>query len=269
MKQFKMNTAGVSVAILFLLSASLIYAQKKVTLDNFYNNEISPKTNLPYHYLWEDKAFSGFSQLGDIFVQNGAVLSTLKEKPSCKNLKGTDIFIIVDPDNAKDALHPNYMDKNTAGAIAKWVKNGGVLLLLTNDSSNCELVKFNMLPEKFGIKYNNDLHHPELRGADKSIRNFPSCASANLPDHPLFKGVNKIFIKEISSISCTKPAQPVLSENGYVFMAEATYGKGYVLAVGDPWLYNEYIDHALLPADFQNKTAAENLVKLLLSKTHK
>lgn len=269
MKQFKNKTVKVLITLLFLLSATLPYAQKKVMLDNFYNNEISPKTNQPYHYLWDDKAFSGFSQLGDIFVQNGAILSTLKDKPTCKNLKNADIFIIVDPDNAKDAVHPNYMDQKTADIIAKWVKNGGVLLLLTNDSSNCELVKFNLLPEKFGIKYNNDLHHPELRGADKSIRNFPSCASTNLPDHPLFRGVSKIFIKEISSMICTKSAKPVFTENGIVFMAEADYGKGYVLAVGDPWLYNEYIDHALLPADFQNKTAAENLVKLLLSKVKK
>ena len=35
------------------------------------------------------------------------------------------------------------MDQKAAKAIAKWVKKGGVLLLLTNDSSNCELVKFN------------------------------------------------------------------------------------------------------------------------------
>jgi unsaturated rhamnogalacturonyl hydrolase len=105
-----------------------------------------------------------------------------------------------------------------------------------------------------------------LRGEDKKIRNFPSCASENLPEHPLFDGVKKIFIKEISSINCHKSAKPVLVENGIIFMAEANYGKGYVFAVGDPWLYNEYIDHALLPSDFENKKAAENLVKLLMSK---
>lgn len=267
MKLIKKKTFSLALIVISIFSFTQLNAQKRVMLDNYFNNEISPKTNQPYHYLWDDKAYSGFSQLGDIFLQNGGILSTLKEKPSCKNLKNADVFIIVDPDNAKDAAHPNYMDKKAAEAIAKWVKKGGVLLLLTNDSSNCELVKFNLLPTKFGIKYNNDFHHPELRGADKSIRNFPSCASTNLPNHPLFNGVNKIFIKEISSIICSKPAKPVLAENGIVFMADASYGKGYVLAVGDPWLYNEYIDHALLPADFQNKLAAENLVKLLLSKS--
>jgi unsaturated rhamnogalacturonyl hydrolase len=105
-----------------------------------------------------------------------------------------------------------------------------------------------------------------LRGADKKIRNFQSCASVNLPDHPIFKDVSKIFIKEISSIQCSKQAKPILTEQGKVYMAEANYGKGYVFAIGDPWLYNEYIDHALLPQDFENKKAAINLVKYVLAK---
>ncbi len=256
-----------SVLVTFIaFSVNTLNSQKRVVLDNYYNNEISPKTNQPYHYLWDDKAFSGFSQFGDIFIENGAVLATLKEKPDCKNLAKADVYIIVDPDHAKDAASPNYMDKKAATAIVKWVKAGGVLLMLTNDSSNCELVKFNLLSSKFGITYNNDFNHPELRGADKKVRNFQSCASVNLPNHKVFEGVSRIFIKEISSIQCTKPAKPVLVENGKVYMAEASYGKGYVFAVGDPWLYNEYIDHALLPDDFENKKAAINLVKLLLSK---
>jgi len=261
-----MRILNLAIAAISFFSVFEMQAQKKVVIDNFFNNEISSKTNQPFHYLWDDVAFSGFSQLGDIFKENGAVLATLKEKPTCKNLKDADIYIIVDPDNYKDAPAPNFMDKKAASAIAKWVKKGGVLLLLTNDSSNCELVKFNLLPSKFGITYNNDLHHPELQGIDKSIRNFQSCASQNLPNHPVFTGVNKIFIKEITSITCQKPAKPVLVEGGKVFMAESSHGKGYVFAVGDPWLYNEYIDHAMLPVHFENKKAAENLVKLLLSK---
>jgi unsaturated rhamnogalacturonyl hydrolase len=251
---------------LVLLTISSVSAQKKVVLDNYYNCETNAKTNQPFHYLWDDKAFSGFSELGEIFTQQGAVLASLKENPTCKNLKGVDIYIIVDPDHEKDAKAPNFMDKKAAAAIASWVKAGGVLLLLTNDSSNCELAKFNLLPSKFGITFNIDFNHPELRGADKKVRNFQSCASENLPNHSVFEGVNKIFIKEIASLNCKKPAKPILVENGKTYMAESTYGKGYVFAVGDPWLYNEYIDHALLPADFHNKQAAENLVKLLMGK---
>ena len=137
MKLIKKKTFSLALIVISIFSFTQLNAQKRVMLDNYFNNEISPKTNQPYHYLWDDKAYSGFSQLGDIFLQNGGILSTLKEKPSCKNLKNADVFIIVDPDNAKDAAHPNYMDKKAAEAIAKWVKKGGVLLLLTNDSSNC------------------------------------------------------------------------------------------------------------------------------------
>ena len=47
-------------------------------------------------------------------------------------------------------------------------------------------------------------------------------------------------------------------------MVEARYGKGYVFAVGDPWIYNEYIDHDLLPESFHNRQAAVNLTDLLV-----
>jgi unsaturated rhamnogalacturonyl hydrolase len=91
-------------------------------------------------------------------------------------------------------------------------------------------------------------------------------AETNLPNHPLFKGVNKIYMKEVSSISLTKNAKAVLTDDNQVYIAETSFGKGYVLAVGDPWLYNEYIDHIMLPADFENLKAANNLVDFLLGK---
>lgn len=254
-----------SFLMLAICGFQLAIAQQKVVLDNYFNNEISPKTGKPFHYIWEDRSFGGFSEFGDIFIANGATLGMLIEKPNNKNLKGADIYIIVDPDNLKDNKNPNYMDQKAAKAIAKWVKKGGVLLLLTNDSSNCELVKFNQLSSKFGITYNNDFNSPELRES-KEKRNFQSCAFTQLGTHEVFNGVSKIFLKEISSITISKNAKAVLESNGKVFIAEASYGKGYVFAVGDPWLYNEYIGHALLPEDFENKKAAKNLVKLLLSK---
>ena len=52
-------------------------------------------------------------------------------------------------------------------------------------------------------------------------------------------------------------------------MTESKVGKGLVVAVGDPWIYNEYIDHAYLPADFENLKAAENLTQYLLKSTGK
>jgi unsaturated rhamnogalacturonyl hydrolase len=37
-----------------------------------------------------------------------------------------------------------------------------------------------------------------------------------------------------------------------------------VFAVGDPWLYNEYVDGRKLPAEYPNYNAATDLVKWLL-----
>jgi len=242
---------------------SMCFGQSRVVLDNYYNNEFDAKTGKPFHYIWEDTAMSGFSQLGYLFRQSGAVISTLNEKPSIKNLKEIDVYIIVDPDTKLETDNPNYMDDLAAKAIENWVRKGGVLLMMTNDSKNAELERFNTLAEKFGIHFDNELLHPEKSEQGK-LRNFNSCESINLPDHPLFMGVSKIFLKEIAPISCMKPAKSVLVENGRTIMAESKIGKGYVFAVGDPWLYNEYIDHLVLPNDFDNLKAAKNLVKLLL-----
>ena len=247
---------------------SFCFTQKKVVLDNYFNNEFNTQTGKPFHYLWNDTEMSGFSEFGKLFVNKGAVISTLKEKPTEANLRNADVFIIVDPDTKSETVNPHFMDISTANVIAKWVQNGGTLLLLTNDYNHCELDSFNILSAKFGMKFGKEMLHPEKSEAGKP-RNFNSCASSIFPNHPLFKGIHKIFLKEIAPIVCSKNARPVLEENGQVIIAEAKIGKGYVLAVGDPWLYNEYIDHLMLPADFQNLDVAKNLVELLLNKKHR
>jgi hypothetical protein len=75
-------------------------------------------------------------------------------------------------------------------------------------------------------------------------------------------------MKEVAPISLSGNAKSVLTDNesNSIFIAESQFGKGYVLAIGDPWLYNEYIDHWLLPESFENLKAANNLVELLLGK---
>jgi hypothetical protein len=258
----KIKVVSLFVIISFC-AVSCLYAQKKVVLDNYYNHEFNGTTGKPFHYLWEDTEMSGFSQFGKLFTDKGAILSTLKTKPTSSNLKEADVFILVDPDTKLETRDPHYMDAQAANVISNWVKAGGRLLLLTNDGNHAELDCFNLLAAKFGMTFGKEMLHPEKAGVGKS-RDFNSCASTVLPNHPLFKGVSKIFLKEIAPINCLNPAKPVLEEGGKAIIAEAKYGKGYVLAVGDPWLYNEYIDHAFLPADFQNLAAAENLVDLLL-----
>ncbi len=113
------------------------------------------------------------------------------------------------------------------------------------------------------MTYNHVTLHP-VTGT-----NFEMGASKDLPEHPLFKGVSKIYIKEVADINLSGTAKSILTENRKVLMAENRYGKGYVFAIGDPWIYNEYIDHDRLPESFENRKAAENLTDLLLGNVKK
>jgi len=73
----------------------------------------------------------------------------------------------------------------------------------------------------------------------------------------------------MSTLKLSGDAVPVLTRGDKVFMASVQYGKGFVFAVGDPWLYNEYIDNRKLTEEFDNFEAAKNLISWLLSKTNK
>ncbi len=241
--------------LLFL--AQFSFAQV-IGLDHWYNRETNPKTGLPFHYLWTDTANSGYSQWGDLFTKHGASLTTIEHAADSKNLAKLDVYIIVDPDTTTESKSPNYIQPADIKAISSWVKKGGVLVLLANDAPNCEFTHLNQLAKEFGIHFNHVTLHP-VTGKQWDMGAFTS-----FPDHPIFKGVSKIYMKEISSFQLKSPAKPILTENGIVFMAESKVKKGTVIAVGDPWIYNEYIGHAYLPADFQNLKAAENLTGHLL-----
>ncbi len=249
-------------AMFFIITGFAVqnsFAQPVVGLDNWFNRETNATTGLPYHYLWTDTEWSGYSRWGEIFKSKGAKITTI-EKPFSKVLKAIDIYIIVDPDTTTESKSPNYIMPEDIKAIKKWVKKGGVLAVLANDAPNCEFTHLNKLMMNFGIKFNHVTLHP-VTGTD-----FDMGASTNFPDHPLFKGVRKIYIKEVSDISIAGMSKAILTENRKVLIAESTFGKGYILAIGDPWIYNEYIDHDRLPESFENRKAAENLTELLLGK---
>ena len=198
--------------------------------------------------------------MGDLLKSKGAALKTIASKAEAKSLAGIGLYIIVDPDTTTESPNPNYIMPDDIKAITKWVKDGGVLLILANDKPNCEFTHLNQLAKEFGMHFNPVTLNP-VTGKEYNM-----AAETNLPNHPLFKGVNKIYMKEVSSINLSKGAKAVLTDDKQVYIAETSFGKGYVLAVGDPWLYNEYIDHTMLPADFENLKAANNLTEFLLSK---
>jgi lysophospholipase L1-like esterase len=235
---------------------------KVVGLDNFYNAEtkvVGTKT-VGFHYVWQDTANSGFSVLGTLIDRMGADCDTLCKAPTPDDLQNFSVYVIVDPDTPAETPTPHYMDAASAATIASWVKDGGVLAIFENDKGNAEFEHFNLLAEQFGMHFNEDSYH-KVEGTK-----FDQGKSDVFPKHPIFDGVTKIYMKEVSSITVTPPAEPLLVENGLVLMAVAHVGKGMVFAVGDPWLYNEYIDNRKLPADFENYTAARNLFTWLLDR---
>jgi unsaturated rhamnogalacturonyl hydrolase len=245
-----------------LLLSLNVLAQPVVGVDNWFNKETNAKTGKPFHYLWTDTENSGYSRWGEIFTNRGASLATVG-KPDAAALSKLSVYIIVDPDTTTESKTPNYITSADAKTIAAWVKKGGVLAILANDAPNCEFTNLNKFTSIFGITFNHVTLHP-VTGT-----NWEMGASKNFPDHPLFKGVSKIYIKEVSDINLKGNAKSVFTENGKVLIAECKYGKGYVFAIGDPWIYNEYIDHDRLTSDFDNRKAAENLTDLLLSKVKK
>lgn len=255
--------AAVEMEMLPTLS---IGKNKTVLLDSYFNNEWKKDATgamVRYHYTWNDKANSGFSMLGNIFNRYGVQTKSLETAPTTKKLKGTTIYIIVDPDTEKETEKPNYMTTVAANTIAAWVKNGGVLLLMGNDAGNAELKNFNILASKFGIRFNEDNFNMVVNDQ------FGQGTVMIEKNNPVFKTAEKTYIKELSTLAVNKPAATIVTKDGKNIVAVANYGKGAVIAVGDPWIYNEYVDGRKLPVDFDNYKAAEDLVQWLIKKSKK
>ena len=209
-----------------MLTAQNTGKGKTVMLDNFFNNESHKDVTgavVPYHYTWEDRANSGFSTFGHIFNKYGAATETLRDAPTVQNLKRASVFIIVDPDTKLETASPNFMNEASAAQIYNWVKAGGVLLLMENDSLNSEFTHFNMLAEKFGIHYNENSRN-RVVGTQFETGTFQLQKT-----NAVFKSGPKVYMKEISTLRLQTPAQPVFTEGGDVIMATAKVGKGWYL----------------------------------------
>lgn len=240
------------------------FAKKKtVLLDRYFNSEKrkTPGGKMDYwHYTWDERSHPGFQTFGAIFKRYGAKLTSLDGAPTAADLKKANVYIIVDPDHIRDNPTPNYVEDKHVKVIQEWVKNGGSLLLMANDSNNCDLKHFNKLANAFGFTF-----------TDKSVNmvkndHYPTGSVLPGANNPVFKTAKNMFLKEVSTITIKAPAKANATKDGDIIIATAQYGKGKVLAVGDPWLYNEYVDGRKLPAEYDNYKAAEDLAKWLLGK---
>ena len=236
---------------------------KTVLLDDHFNHEIrKSKINgldEAWHYKWDEMPDAGFYAWGKMFESLGAGTSTLSAAPTASILKGADIYIIVDPDTPKETASPNYIEPQHVRAISAWVKRGGVLVLMGNDGQNAELDRFNTLAREFGIQFNKDRKF-EVINNDYKMGGVEIVAG-----NEVFKTTRKIFVKEVSTLSLSGKARPVVTANGDHLIAVAKHGKGSVFVIGDPWLYNEYVDGRRLPAEYENFRAAEDLSRWLIA----
>ncbi|MBC8033879.1 MAG: glycoside hydrolase family 88 protein [Chitinophagaceae bacterium] len=231
---------------------------KTVLLDHYFNSERLKDitgTEVPFHYVWEEMDNNGYSLLGHVFKKYGVATRTLHEAPTATNLRGVDIYLIVDPDTTRENPNPNYIEQEHINTIYEWVSKGGVLLMFANDPPNVEMTHFNRLTSRFGIQLNTKSRN--MVKGDEYLTGTIEVPEGN----SIFKTARKVYLKEICTLSNSGTAKAILSDQGDVIISVAVIGKGTVFVVGDPWLYNEYIDGRKLPAEFDNYKAAEDLVK--------
>lgn len=268
MEIFKLSVKHFLVILFLIINIPQSNAQGKstrVTLDYFFNNEWrkNPEGKPErFHYVWEETDQLGFSTFGKIFTDFGAKLNSIEVAPTKKNLKGTDIYIIVDPDNADDNPNPNTISYSHISAIKDWVHRGGVLVLMGNDSINCDLIHLNNLANNFGINFSN-------RSRNLVKENDFEIGAVLISENEVFKKTKKAYLKEISILDVKPPAKILISMGNDAIIAVSKYGKGTIFAVGDPWMYNEYVNGRNIPPEFENLLAGKELVKWLIDQTKK
>jgi unsaturated rhamnogalacturonyl hydrolase len=189
-----------------------------------------------FHYKWDDDSNNGFSFFGRAFQRHGANLAELTTAPTPDTLAKAQVYIIASPDIPAKNPNPHYMDKASGDAIEAWVKAGGVVLLFSNDRDNTEFEHYNTLSDRFGIHFNPVLSHHVIE---------PDHSSGEViipPGTGIFGDGFKAYMKDTSTITVSGPAKALVTDHGDVMIAIAHVGKGAVLAIVDPWFYNEYAD---------------------------
>ena len=221
-------------------SATQSLGQHKTALIDAWFNSQTRKNAFgqtePFHYKWDDDSASGYSLFGRAFQSYGVSLATLPAAPTAAALAHANIYLIASPDIPIKNPNPHTMDKPSGDAIEAWVRSGGVLLLFSNDRDNTEFTGFNTLSDRFGIHFNPVLSH-HVVGDDHAAGEVVIPANTGI-----FGAGFSAFMKDTCSITVRGPAKAVVTDHGDIMIAISHLGKGVVLAVTDPWVYNEYAD---------------------------
>ena len=232
-----------ALALLTLASAPL-GAQTVVALDGYHNAERA----MPEHYQWEGTTDGGFSKLANGFREHEVEVRTLRSRIDAASLQGVNLLIVVDPDTPEETPEPKYIEDSEIDVIARWVNDGGRLVLLGNDKGHAEFTHFNKLASHFGIEFLEQTF-PKVSG--KAILEAGGADA-------IFEGGLKAYLVEVAPLKLSAPAQSMMRVDGTDVMALARVGSGMVFALGDPWLYDEYIERA------DNVKIATNLFTMLL-----
>jgi len=230
---------------------------RTVLVDAWFNSQTrknaAGQTEL-FHYKWNDDTNDGYAFFGRAFQRYGAQLATERTAPAAADLKKAQIYVIASPDIPAKNPNPRYMDKASADVIAAWVKAGGVLLLMENDPANADIEHFDTLSDMFGIHFNSVLTN-HVVGNDYPAGAVPIPVGTGVFAHP-----HHAYMKDTCSITVKGHARAVVTKGSDVMIAVAHYGRGTVLAVVDPWVYNEYTDRRNhLPVEYDNFASAIDL----------
>ena len=232
--------------LLFVLLATAAIAQKPVVLlDAYHNNESRP------HYRWEASYPGGYSEFGKLLEGIGATLRMAQEPLTPQVLSGVHCLIIADPDIPKEAPDPKYIGEDEIRTIRDWVRDGGRLVLFGNDPGNAEFEHFNRLAREFGLQF------LETKYADASKS---SKLTIQIPfNHPVLSGGGAFYAVDVAPLAVSaRGAQILIADRDAALMALVPFGRGQVVALGDPWVYNEYI------GTHDNRRLAEGLFRFLL-----
>ncbi len=211
---------------------------KTVMIDAWFNSQTRKNAMGQmdiFHYKWDDDSYDGYSFFGHAFERYGAKLGELTVAPTAGALKKAKIYVIVSPDIPAKNPNPHYMDKASADAIAAWVRAGGVLLLFANDPGNADITHYDILTGEFGIHFNPVLSHHVVE---------PDHTTGEVvipPGTGIFGEGFTAYMKDTCTITVSGKAKALVTDKGDVMIAESHVGRGVVLAVVDPWVYNEYV----------------------------
>jgi unsaturated rhamnogalacturonyl hydrolase len=125
--------------------------------------------------------------------------------------------------------------------------------MMENDPANADIAHFDLLADRFGLHFNNVLVH-HVVGDDFPAGRIDVGATAPFT-HP-----HTIYMKDTCSLTLSGKAVPLIVWKGDTLMAWTRFGRGIVVAVTDPWLYNEYTDGKKLPPMYDQQKAGREFV---------